>query len=69
MISFTETQENNFTPESIPAPPEDPALNTILELENKHPARQWLTILLGLLALITVGGLIPFWLWVYFKLN
>jgi serine/threonine-protein kinase len=26
----------------------------------------WLTALLGLLALLTVGGLVPFWLWVYF---
>jgi eukaryotic-like serine/threonine-protein kinase len=29
----------------------------------------WITILLGLLALIAVGGLIPFWLWVYFIFN
>ena len=69
MISFTETQEDNFAPEIPPAQPEDPNLDTILALENKHPARQWLTILLGLFALIAVGGLIPFWLWVYFKLN
>lgn len=26
----------------------------------------WATILLGLLALIAVGGLVPFWLWIYF---
>jgi serine/threonine-protein kinase len=26
----------------------------------------WVTIALGLLALIAVGGLIPFYLWVYF---
>lgn len=29
----------------------------------------WATILLGLLALILVGGLVPFWLWVLFKFN
>jgi serine/threonine-protein kinase len=29
----------------------------------------WLTIILGLIALMSVGGLIPFWLWVYFSLN
>jgi serine/threonine protein kinase len=69
VISFTETQEDNFAPEIPPAQPEDPNLDTILALENKYPARQWLTILLGLLALIAVGGLIPFWLSVYFKLN
>jgi len=29
----------------------------------------WVTILLGLFALLSVGGLIPFWLWVYFSLS
>ncbi len=29
----------------------------------------WLTWLLALLALIAAGGLIPFWLWVYYVLN
>jgi serine/threonine-protein kinase len=29
----------------------------------------WVAILLGLIALIAVGGLIPFWLWVYFAFN
>ncbi len=29
----------------------------------------WPAVLLGLLALIAVGGLIPFWLWVYFVYN
>jgi serine/threonine protein kinase len=29
----------------------------------------WLSVVLGLLALITVGGLIPFWMWVYFAYN
>ena len=29
----------------------------------------WLTIGLGLITLITVGGLVPFWLWVYFSLG
>jgi len=34
---------------------------------DKNPLNvDWLTILLGLLALIAVGGLIPFYLWVYF---
>lgn len=39
---------------------EDPPLN--LEID-------WPSIGLGLLALIAVGGLIPFWLWVYFVWN
>ncbi|MCX8023739.1 MAG: protein kinase, partial [Thermanaerothrix sp.] len=29
----------------------------------------WLTILLGLLAVIAVGGLIPFWLWIWLTFN
>lgn len=29
----------------------------------------WWAVVLGLLALIAVGGLIPFWLWVYFVIN
>lgn len=29
----------------------------------------WPSVLLGLLALIAVGGLIPFWMWVYFAYN
>ena len=29
----------------------------------------WVSVLLGLLALIAVGGLIPFWMWVYFAYN
>jgi hypothetical protein len=45
--------------------------------ENFRPARprqsylaiDWLTVIFGLLALLAVGGLIPFWLWVYFLYN
>jgi serine/threonine-protein kinase len=29
----------------------------------------WVAVLLGLLALVAVGGLIPFWTWVYFLYN
>lgn len=69
VISFTEMLDSQ-TPVEIPAPlPEDNDLQSILSLENKKTSKQWLTILLGLLSLITVGGLIPFWIWVYFQLN
>jgi serine/threonine-protein kinase len=69
VISFTEIEDDPF-PLEVEAPiKEDPTLKTIRELESKRPARQWLTVLLGLLALIAVGGLIPFWLWVYYQLN
>jgi serine/threonine-protein kinase len=69
VISFTEMLDSQIQVE-IPAPlPEDKDLQAILNLENKKTSKQWLTILLGLLSLITVGGLIPFWIWVYFQLN
>lgn len=29
----------------------------------------WISVALGLLALVAVGGLIPFWMWVYFSFN
>lgn len=69
VISFTEIEDNKYPADDPPQPQEDRTLKTVLALENKRPARQWLTILLGLLALIAVGGLIPFWLWVYFQVN
>ena len=40
------------------------------DLESKNPLDiDWVTIGLGFLALIAVGGLIPFSLWVYYVLN
>lgn len=67
VISFTEMLDTE-TQVEIPAPlPEDKDLQAILNLENKKTSKQWLTILLGLLSLIAVGGLIPFWIWVYYQ--
>jgi serine/threonine-protein kinase len=69
IISFTEMDEKESL-DVMPSPAvEDPTLKTIQALESKNPPKQWLTILLGLLALIAIGGLIPFWLWVYYQLN
>jgi serine/threonine protein kinase len=45
-------------PRSQPVPPGENPLDI-----------DWITIGLGLLALIAVGGLLPFWLWVYFVYN
>jgi serine/threonine-protein kinase len=37
---------------------------------NEEPINiDWVSVGLGLLALIAVGGLIPFWMWVYFVYN
>lgn len=39
-------------------------------LQQNQPAEiDWGTILLGLLAVLTVGGLVPYWLYIYFSLN
>lgn len=37
--------------------------------EDDYLEIDWVAVLLGLLALIAVGGLIPFWLWVYLVYN
>lgn len=52
-------------PVNITTPPEKPSTIT------QEPASEidWGSIGLGLLALAAVGGLIPFWLYVYFSLN
>lgn len=43
---------------TLPAPVETTSLNI-----------DWASVALGLLALLAVGGLIPFWVWVYFVYN
>lgn len=40
--------------------------NKQLDIESNTLNIDWITILLALIALITVGGLIPFWMWIYF---
>jgi len=52
-------------PEPPPAAPE-PEFNIP---EISLPSIDWATVALGLLALITVGGLIPFWIYIYFLYN
>ncbi len=68
MINFSQREEKQeaHAGYNLPAGPE-------LELNTAPQARKteldWATILLGLLAVIAVGGLIPFWMWVYFTIN
>jgi serine/threonine-protein kinase len=43
---------------------------SILDINENNPlAFDWITIILGLLTLLAVGGLVPFYLWVYFTIN
>jgi serine/threonine-protein kinase len=60
--------------EEPPAVPE-PSFPAYPEQEETESSQgdyldiDWIGILLGLLALVAVGGLIPLWLWVYFVYN
>lgn len=49
-------------PPPVEAPSVAPNAEDNLEVD-------WITILLGLLAVIAVGGLIPFWLWIWLTFN
>ncbi len=48
--------------EPAPSPIDFDVFSALLNID-------WLAVGLGLLALIAVGGLIPFWMWVYFSYN
>lgn len=67
MISFTQTEKKKPSAYHLPESPQEEEWD--FEGKRSKTAIDWLTILMGLLALITVGGLIPFWMWVYFKIN
>jgi eukaryotic-like serine/threonine-protein kinase len=57
-----------LTPEVMSATITTPAVKTGPE-SAPAPEIDWLSVGLGLLALVSVLGLIPFWLWVYFVYN
>jgi serine/threonine-protein kinase len=68
----------NLTPEAVNNFEEPPAVSQTqpkaAPVHEPDPSPisldiDWLTIGLGLLAVIAVGGLIPFWMWVYFAYN
>jgi len=60
-----------LTPEAQPdyVPPESEFLFEDSEPSFVLPDIDWISVALGLLALAAVGGLIPFWMWVYFDYN
>ena len=58
-----EAQPNYVPPEPEPVYYPDPEPALVL------PDIDWLSVGLGLLALVAIGGLIPFWMWVYFTYN
>jgi len=46
-----------------------PVTPGVLPKDNSIKEIDWVTVGLGLLAFLTVGGLVPFWMWVYFVYN
>jgi serine/threonine-protein kinase len=61
-LTYSDPPQRGYLPRQPVAQIPDQALDNPLDLD-------WVTWLLGLLALIAVGGLIPFFLWVYYVLN
>ncbi len=65
-----ENHENQiFTDDNGRIIREDKNREDELNSVNQETQIDWKTILLGFLALITVGGLIPFWLFIYYSIN
>ncbi len=60
----------SLTPEAVTVPSSPPAANPIpVHVPAPDPEIDWASVGLGLLALVAVLGLVPFWLWVYFVYN
>jgi len=71
-LALTPEAVNNFEetpPAPVYAPPPAPEPVAVYEATEFNLDIDWLSIGLGLLALIAVGGLIPFWMWVYYVWN
>ena len=74
-----EEDEEEYVEEAIPAPREDTSPRRYTQpvqppLDSPEPVSafseiDWLTVGLALFAVMTVGGLIPFWMMVYFAYN
>jgi len=60
--------ELNLNPEAVPVATSIPA-GSIASLPAPGPEIDWVSVGLGLAALVAVLGLVPFWLWVYFVYN
>lgn len=65
--SIADSEETTIAPIS-PVTPHPFQVDTPTRKENPLDI-DWITVSLALLTLIAVGGLIPFWLWVYFVFN
>ena len=61
-----ETRPTLATPPPVSAPPPEPV--TYIQ-DSSTPDLDWASVWLGLLALLAVGGLIPFWIYIFFLYN
>jgi serine/threonine protein kinase len=71
LLNFSSSKDSpalNLTPETAPAVPSLPATGVTLP-PAAGPEIDWVSVGLGLVALIALLGLVPFWLWVYFVYN
>jgi serine/threonine-protein kinase len=70
-LSLTPEASPTYQPEPVSEPISRPVNTYTPPPEPAAPPIDidWLSVALGLLALIAVGGLIPFWMWVYFVYN
>jgi len=57
-----------LTPEAAPVPITEPSAKATPESASA-PEIDWASVGLGLVALVAVLGLIPFWMWIYFVYN
>jgi serine/threonine-protein kinase len=70
---LAQTRSNSQPVQIYTAPPTVPVLQPFPDRSEEHDDHaldiDWLTILIGLLAAVAVGGLIPFWLYIYLSIN
>jgi serine/threonine protein kinase len=66
-------QEPEQTVAAQPPPPPAPALrrseSPLTSVDFSVPEIDWTSVALGLMAIIAVGGLIPFWIYIFFLYN
>ncbi|MGB8212444.1 MAG: protein kinase [Anaerolineales bacterium] len=70
LLNFGNTKSSpvlTLTPETFPAT--TPIPNSPVPAPAISPEIDWISVGLGLVALVAVLGLVPFWLWVYFVYN
>jgi len=69
-----ETQPQAPPPHQYQEPISQPVAQPVQKPKAQTPAinpfdMDWITITLGFIAFLAVGGLIPFWVWVYFSIS